>query len=121
MPQSTGTPRSIQDVADSEAEPEGPNNNFVVSMDADDEERHSVSPSVLDDLEGELVVVHQRESGLPNGMMLSLNSRKQVPQKSWTTICQSLSIVHQLVRGGQVSDSSMMWICARHSHSGLQS
>ena len=54
VPQSTGTPRSIQDVADSEAEPEGPYNNFVVAMDADDEERHSVSPSLLDDLEREL-------------------------------------------------------------------
>ena len=37
-----------------DSEPEGPYNNFVVAMDADDEERYSVSPSVLDDLEREL-------------------------------------------------------------------
>ena len=33
---------------------EGLDNNFVVAMDVDDEERHSVSPSLLDDLEREL-------------------------------------------------------------------
>ena len=33
---------------------EGPDSNFVVAMDVDDEKRHSVSPSLLDNLEREM-------------------------------------------------------------------